>query len=118
GDVGQHPLHVEPVALISRVTTAEDAVAVDGVAGDPGAEHREEEVRVARDERIEGPGDATDLARESPLALVLLELATPSAAAVLRQQRGDVRVHGALARLAEESDRGADHALFSALVVE
>src|SRR5690606_24857798 len=50
--------------------------------------------------------------------LVLLELAAPAPSAVLRQQRGDVRVHGALARFTEERDRGADHALLPALVVE
>src|SRR5690606_38240388 len=72
----------------------------------------------ARDERVEGPADAADLAGERPLALVLLELAPPTATAVLGQQSGDVRVHGALAWFAEERHRRADHALLAALIVE
>ncbi|MDQ1129598.1 hypothetical protein QE381_001726 [Microbacterium sp. SORGH_AS 888] len=64
---------------------------------------------VARHQRIVGPRDVPDPAFERPLALVLLQHPSETAAAIRGQDPGDVRVHRAGGGRPEERDRCADH---------
>jgi len=94
GRRGERPADHDAVGLISAVDpVVHRAVVVDEVLGDPRAQHPQVEMRVPGHERIEGPGDVSDVARERPLALVLLEQASEPLTLQPGQHTGDVRVH-------------------------
>ena len=106
----QSPAHQQPVGVVVAVDGVEHrAVEVREVLVRVRAELDDVEVRVAADQRVEGPGDLGDAAAQRPGPLVQLEGEPDVAAVQAGVDSGDVAVQGVLGRRVEEADAGADH---------
>ena len=107
--IPQPPAHQQPVGVIDAVDGVEHrAVEVRQVLDRLGAQLGQVEVRVAADQRVEGPGDLRDAAQQCPGPLVQLEREPDVAAGHRRRDPGDVAVQRVLGRRVEEADARAD----------